>query len=65
MKPLDTLGGRKFLVTLLAQIVNAALLAAERLTDASYVTVMIATVGAFIYANVRQKEQPPREGPPA
>lgn len=54
LRPTDRLGGRKFLVTVLAQAVNAALLMAGHMSDQVYATVFIVSVGAYIAGNVAQ-----------
>ena len=53
-RPTDKLGGRKFIVTLLAQGVNAALVLTGAISDQVYATVFIVSVGAYIAGNVAQ-----------
>lgn len=57
MGNLRTLGGRKFAVTVLAQLCATALQAAGKLDSGgtAYAMVMAATAGAFVAGNVAQK----------
>lgn len=48
-------GGRRFLMCVGTQLLNAGLLVSEKLTDGSYLAITLATVGAYIAANNLQK----------
>lgn len=51
----DRFGGRRFLLTVGAQVLNAALLCVGKLTDASYTAIVLATVAVYIAGNTYQK----------
>lgn len=52
---LDTLGGRRFLLTLLAQVSANALVWHGKISDDVYSVVILATVAAYITGNVAQR----------
>lgn len=52
---LDDYGGRRFLLTVGAQILNAGLLYAGKLSDGSYLAIVLGTVAAYIGSNTMQK----------
>ena len=54
---LDHYGGRRFLLTVGAQLLNAGLLAAGKLSDGSYLAIVMATVGAYVASNTYQKRE--------
>lgn len=56
---LDTLGGRRFMLTVGCGVVNAALLYWGKLSDGGYVTITLATVAAYVGANTYQKVKGP------
>lgn len=60
---LDLLGGRKFIVTVLAILCTTGLVWDKKISDGVYSTVMIAAIGAYIAGNVTQKakESKPEE----
>ncbi len=49
---LDSLGGRKFVATVLCQIITGGLVWLNKIDGDTYSLVIIATVGAFIAGNV-------------
>lgn len=53
---LDTLGGRKFLMTLLAQASCNVLVWAGKISDDVYSVVVLATVAAYVAGNVTQRQ---------
>lgn len=53
--PLEALGGRRFLLAVLACVVSSTLLAFGKLSDGGYVTIMLASVCAFIGAGTFQR----------
>lgn len=55
-------GGRRFLVTVGAGLVDAVLLWAGKLSDGGYVTVTLATVAVYIGANTYQKREQIKAG---
>lgn len=55
MKPLQKVGGRKFVASLLSLASATALVAFGRIDDGVYSAVVIATVAAYIAGNVTQK----------
>lgn len=48
-------GGRRFLIVLGCGIVDAFLLWHDKLTSSDYVTLTVATIGAYIAGNTYQK----------
>jgi len=61
-KFIESAGGRRFILAILANLITAGLVLAGKLGDAVYATVVIATVGAYIAGNTVQKlQQPPKE----
>lgn len=54
---LDHYGGRRFLLTVGAQLLNAWLLYAGKLSDGSYLAIVMATVGAYVASNTYQKRE--------
>lgn len=60
----DAYGGRRFLLTLLAQLINAALVFMGKIDTGSYVAVILGTVGAFIAGNVTQRYIEAKHGQP-
>ncbi len=48
-------GGRRFCMTIGAGLISTALLINGYLTESAYVTLQLATVGAYIAGNVVQK----------
>ena len=53
--PYDRIGGRRFLLVLICALSYTALLVGGYLDPASYVTLQMMTVGAYIAGNVAQK----------
>lgn len=49
------IGGRKFLITLLSQILGFLLMWYTKIDPGVYATITVATVGAYIAGNVIQK----------
>lgn len=52
---IETLGGRRFVLAILTLLVCSLLLACKLLTDASYTTIMLATVAAYIAAGTFER----------
>lgn len=52
---LSAAGGRRFLITLGAGLVHTTLLICRVLSQSNYLTLTIATVGAYITANTIEK----------
>jgi hypothetical protein len=48
---LSRLGGRKFLVAMLVEVVNAALVAFKLIGSEAYATVAVAVVSAYVASN--------------
>jgi hypothetical protein len=59
---IEAWGGRRFLITLGAGIVDAVLVWHGKISGTDYVTLTIATVGAFIGANTWQKREQIKAG---
>ena len=57
---LDTIGGRRFLLTVATQISVTALVWFGKISDDVYSVVVLATVAAYITGNVVQKVKAPR-----
>lgn len=56
MRPLyDTVGGRRFLLTVSTQAISSILLWYGKLTPDAYSMIVLGTVGVFIGANTYQK----------
>lgn len=55
MKPLDRVGGRKFVLCALVVLCVAALVAMGRTLDIPTASVLLGTAGAYITGNVSQK----------
>jgi hypothetical protein len=53
---LDTLGGRRFLLTVAAQVSSNVLVWAGKISDDVYSVVILATVAAYIAGNVTQRK---------
>jgi len=53
--PLSKFGGRRFLLTLGCGIVTSILVATNKISDAVYATVIVATVAAYITGGTAQK----------
>ena len=53
---MNTLGGRKFLLTLLAQVSCNVLVWAGKISDDVYSVVVLATVAVYIAGNVSQRK---------
>jgi len=56
---METFKSRKFIVAMLSLAVNAALAWFSKIDDGVYATVTVATVGAYLAANVAQKKVTP------
>lgn len=54
---LQLAGGRRFVMTMGAGIVNTALFAVGIMTEGGYITLTLATVGAYLTANGVQRYQ--------
>ena len=52
---IESAGGRRFLLALTSNLITAGLVMADKVGDAVYATVIIATVGAYIAGNTAQK----------
>lgn len=52
---LQTIGGRRFLLTVAAQVSANVLVWADKISDNVYSVVVLATVGAYIAGNTVQK----------
>jgi hypothetical protein len=52
---IESAGGRRFLLALSTNLITAILVLADKVGDAVYATVIIATVGAYIAGNTVQK----------
>ena len=52
---LNTVGGRKFLISLVSIVATATLMWFGKIDDGVYSTVIIAAMGAYIAGNVTQK----------
>jgi hypothetical protein len=61
---LATLGGRKFLLTLISGAGTFLLVCLGKIDGAIYATVTIGTVGAYIAGNVVETRAQPREKEP-
>jgi len=57
----DTVGGRKFLLTISSQVISTGLLYVEKLTPTSYESIIIWTVAAYIAGNSYQKVKTPKD----
>lgn len=55
-------GGRRFCMTIGAGLISTGLLISGYLTEGGYVTLQLATVGAYIASNVVQKYNEGRHG---
>ena len=53
---IDTLGGRKFLLTVAAQVSCNVLVWAGKISGDIYIVVVFATVAAYIVGNVAQRK---------
>lgn len=53
---MDTLGGRKFLLALLAQVSCNLLVWFGKISDGVYSAVLLSTVAAYIVGNVAQRK---------
>lgn len=64
---LDSIGGRKFAISILAVLCTAVLMWFGKISDGVYSTIMIAALGVYVAGNVTQKnnETKPAEIPPA
>jgi len=54
-KFIESAGGRRFLLALIANIITAILVLAGKIDNTTYATVIIATVGAYIAGNTVEK----------
>ena len=61
MNPIETLGGRKFVMTLGCGLATTALTWFGKIDGATYSLVIVATVGAYIAGNVAQKRGGPND----
>lgn len=52
-----TIGGRRFFLTCVTQVVSVWLLWYEKLTPEAYAAIIIASVAAYITGNTMQKNQ--------
>lgn len=55
-------GGRRFCMTIGAGLISTALLVQGYITESGYITLQLATVGAYIAGNVVQKYTDKRYG---
>ena len=53
----ELLGGRKFALSVIAQLLTGALVWFQKIDPGAYTTVTLAIVGAYIAGNVIQKAQ--------
>lgn len=51
----DTVGGRRFLLTVATQVLSSYLLYVDKLTSEAYSMVILGTVAAYIAGNTYQK----------
>ena len=58
---IESAGGRRFLLALSTNLITAILVLADKVGDAVYATVIIATVGAYIAGNTLQKVKTPED----
>jgi len=54
-KFVESAGGRRFLLALIANVITAILVLVDKIDDTTYATVIIATVGAYIAGNTVEK----------
>ena len=59
---IDKAGGRKFVLAVLAQLSVNALMWGSKISDQVFATVVLATVGAYLAANVTHKQIDKPEG---
>lgn len=59
---MEDAGGRRFLLTTGASAIYTILFALSYLTESGYITLQLATVGAYIAANVVQKYNEGKNG---
>lgn len=59
MKHIEFIGGRKFAITVACGATCSVLLWFGKLTEGGFVTLILATVGAYIVGNVTQKIKVP------
>ncbi|MDB5540795.1 MAG: hypothetical protein JWQ89_2522 [Devosia sp.] len=55
MMPLDAWGGRRFLLCVGCSAITSMLLWFGKLSDGSYMTIILATVGTYVAGNTYQK----------
>lgn len=59
MNPIETMGGRKFVMTLGCGVATTLLTWFGKIDGTTYSLVIVATVGAYIAGNVTQKKVQP------
>ena len=55
---MNRLNSRKFILALLSLLITSVLVYLDKISDGVYSTVIIATIGAYLTANVLQHNKP-------
>ena len=53
---INKLGGRKFILCLMTLMISSGLVAFEKVGEAVYSTIILGTVGSYLYTNYAQKK---------